>query len=110
MHSQCSFFEKGYTGFGNRFIKKKQPMNSLTGFDLRLTVHQIGAYTTGQPLASQEITYLFLNDLTITQDQSVCQSVHHKRCNEGQNTSLYYPVCRIVHIKDPLLLIEKSSS
>ena len=28
-------------------------------------------------------------------------------CNKGRG--MYYPVCGMVHIKDPLLLIEKSS-
>ena len=35
------------------------------------------------------------------------QPVLHEWCIEGRG--MCYPVCGIVHIKDPLLLIEKSS-
>ena len=34
------------------------------------------------------------------------QQVLHDLCNK--DPSMYYPVCGLVHIKDPLLLIEKS--
>ena len=33
--------------------------------------------------------------------------VIHDWCNKG--CGMYYPVCRMMHIKEPLLLIEKSS-
>ena len=36
------------------------------------------------------------------------QPLLHDWCNKGHDTS--NPVCGMVHIKDPLLLIEKSSS
>ena len=35
------------------------------------------------------------------------QTVHHDWCNKGRGMS--YPVCGMVHIKEPLLLIDKSS-
>ena len=35
------------------------------------------------------------------------QPVLHDWCNKG--CGMYYPVCRIMHIKEPLLLIGKSS-
>ena len=35
------------------------------------------------------------------------QPVLHDRCNQGRG--MYYPVCGMVHIKEPLLLIGKSS-
>ena len=35
------------------------------------------------------------------------QPVLHDWCNKGRG--MYYPVCGIVHIKEPLLLIDKSS-
>ena len=35
------------------------------------------------------------------------QPVLHDWCNKGRGT--YYPVCGMVHIKEPLLLIDKSS-
>ena len=35
------------------------------------------------------------------------QPVLHDWCNEGRG--MCYPVCRMVHIKEPLLLIDKSS-
>ena len=35
------------------------------------------------------------------------QPVLHDWCNKGH--SIYYPVCGMVHIKDPLLLIKRSS-
>ena len=35
------------------------------------------------------------------------QPVHHNWCNKGRG--MCYPVCGMVHIKDPLLLIGKSS-
>ena len=35
------------------------------------------------------------------------QSVLHDWCNKG--CDMYYPVCGMMHIKEPLLLIEKSS-
>ena len=35
------------------------------------------------------------------------QPVHHDWCNNGHG--MYYPVCGMVHIKEPLLLIDKSS-
>ena len=34
------------------------------------------------------------------------QPVLHDRCNKGRD--MYYPVCGMVHIKEPLLLIGKS--
>ena len=35
------------------------------------------------------------------------QPVLHDRCNKGRG--MCYPVCGMVHIKEPLLLIDKSS-
>ena len=35
------------------------------------------------------------------------QPVFHDWCNKGRG--MWYPVCRMVHIKEPLLLIDKSS-
>ena len=35
------------------------------------------------------------------------QPVHHNWCNKS--CGMCYPVCEMVHIKEPLLLIEKSS-
>ena len=35
------------------------------------------------------------------------QPVLHDWCNKGRG--MYYPVCGMVHIKEPLLLIDKSS-
>ena len=35
------------------------------------------------------------------------QSVRHNWCNRGHG--MWYPVCGIVHVKDPLLLIIKSA-
>ena len=35
------------------------------------------------------------------------QPVFHNWCNNG--CGMYHPVCGMVHIKDPLLLIRKSS-
>ena len=35
------------------------------------------------------------------------QAVLHDWCNKGHY--MYYPVCGMVHIKEPLLLIRKSS-
>ena len=35
------------------------------------------------------------------------QPVHHDWCNKGR--SMCYPVCGMMHIKEPLLLIDKSS-
>ena len=35
------------------------------------------------------------------------QPVHHDWCNKGHG--MCYPVCGMVHIKEPLLLIDKSS-
>ena len=35
------------------------------------------------------------------------QPVFHDWCNKGRG--MYYPVCGLMHIKEPLLLIEKSS-
>ena len=35
------------------------------------------------------------------------QPVPHDWCNKG--CGMYYPVCGMMHIKEPLLLIEKSS-
>ena len=35
------------------------------------------------------------------------QPVHHDLCNKGRG--ICYPVCGMVHIKEPLLLIGKSS-
>ena len=35
------------------------------------------------------------------------QPVPHDWCNKG--CGMYYPVCGMVHIKEPVLLIEKSS-
>ena len=34
-------------------------------------------------------------------------AVHHDRCTKGHG--MCYPVCGMVHIKEPLLLIRKSS-
>ena len=34
-------------------------------------------------------------------------AMHHDWCNKGRG--MCYPVCGMVHIKEPLLLIEKSS-
>ena len=35
------------------------------------------------------------------------QSVFHDWCNKGRG--MYYPVCGLMHIKEPLLLIGKST-
>ena len=75
---------------------------SLSGIDLRSATHQSGAYSTGLGLSP----YMF----GIKHLRYCCfsfQPVLHDWCNKG--CGMYYPVCGMMHIKEPLLLIGKSS-
>ena len=46
-------------------------------------------------------------DITLSLSYFSFQPVLHNWCNKG--SGMCYPVCGMVHIKEPLLLIEKSS-
>ena len=62
---------------------------------------------------SQQVKYWFLVDIKLidanqdTLSYFSFQPVHHDWCNKG--CGMCHPVCGMMHIKEPLLLIDKSS-
>ena len=68
------------------FLTEK-PSDLLMGIDRESTADQAGIYTTVLFSAFQQVSF---------------QPVLHDWCNKGRG--MYYPVCGMVHIKEPLLL------